>query len=178
MSLLNSVKQYFYNSSLKKDLSNINQNNRSIINIENANNIGILYNASTQKNKEIVNRFSKRIKEQKKTVISLGYQDKNKSQESNLSYFNNSDLNWYNVPSGAGISMFNSKDYDILVAAFLLECKPLEYLVATSSAKCRVGSFNAMNTNQYELMINTKGNEDLNYFLDQVYNLLSQLKTY
>jgi hypothetical protein len=52
------------------------------------------------------------------------------------------------------------------------ESLPLEYIVATSDAKFRVGAFSDAKTNYYELMINTQKNQSIKYLLDQINHFL------
>lgn len=172
MSFIQKVKRYFYNLSLKNTLKKNKNIVREMINIDSANRIGILFNATKTNDVITVTQFADKLRSDGKEVFILGYQNRKSKEEPGARIFNKSSVSIFGVPQDTKIDGFQKLNLDILICAFEEECLPLEYIVATSKAKFRVGAFSKTKTNYYELMINMKNNQPLLYLLKQIQHFL------
>ncbi|MCB9227074.1 MAG: hypothetical protein H6578_07920 [Chitinophagales bacterium] len=177
MGLIASIKSYFYNSTLNKHAKYLKNYGRKVINLNNAKNIGLLYNASNSDNVVAVTKFIELFKNNDVKITSLAYLNEKIKEDSRPNYFNKNDINWYEIPFGEKINNFQKEKYDILICATVQECLPLEYLSATSKASYRVGSYQKDKTEIYDFMINVNQQTDLNYFFKQVYNYLKNIES-
>ena len=172
MSIIQSIKSHFYNSSLNNSLKNIKGVQRKMMNIDNATKVGIIFNATKTNDVITVTQFSDKLRNLGKEVFILGYQDRKLKEELDERLFDKNSINWFGKPTDNKIDGFQKIDLDILICAFEEECLPLEYIVATSKAKFRVGAFVKAKTNYYELMINIKRDQKLIYLLKQMLHFL------
>jgi len=173
MFFVNTIKNYFYQSSIKEAAKVLNKISREMINLNAAKSIGILYDASTASNIMAVTQFADKLKALDKEVYILAYVNNHVKENLNPVFFNKTDVNWANIPHGDKITTFQKRNLDILITALTKECLPIEYLAATSKAKFRVGSFSKNKINFYELMINTKENQQLEYLIQQIFHFLN-----
>ncbi len=150
---------------------------RETVNLNDANLIGILFNASYPQNISIVNEYASYLRDLGKKTEVLGFfkSSKDKSKKY-FPFFTNKELNWYLKPGGKSVSQFIKQDYDLLINATIEECLPLEYLAATSKAKYRIGHYNPYKTSCYDLMISLQSNSSLKYYLEQVDHYLKMIR--
>ena len=119
-----------------------------------------------------VTKYAESLSQKNKEVSILSFQNNSEKENSDPRFFNQLNVNWFNIPSHEKIDNFHRKNLDILIGAFVNECLPLEYVAATSNARCRVGAFNDSKSNYFELMINTKKDDSLRYLLQQIDHFL------
>lgn len=172
MSLIQKIKTYFYNLSLKKALKANKNIQREMINIDSAKRIGILFNATKTNDVITVTQFADKLRAEKKEVFILGFQDRKLKEQKEARLFDRNSVNWTGMPNDTKVDGFQKLPLDILICAFEEECLPLEYIVATSKAKFRVGAFSKAKTNYYELMINMKKDQQLLHLLQQIKHFL------
>lgn len=172
--MLQKIKYYLYKTALNRELSKLKSIDRQMLNIDNAQKIGILYNASKVNDVIAVTEFSDMLKNAGKNVSMLGYQDVKPKKNEPLTngIFNKNDVNWFSKPKGKEIFSFKNTEFDILICAFIDKCLPLEYIANVSLSKFRVGHFNQASTDAFELMINTGEKKDLKYLLNQINHFL------
>lgn len=172
MKWLNNIKQFLYFKKLRFDAKANAKVSREMLNIKNAQKIGILFNASSAQDIMTVSKYAEDLKAAQKEVKLLAFQNNEKKDNKDPRFINQLDVNWFNIPSSEKIENFHQHNFDILICAFLDECLPLEYIAATSNAKFRVGAFSDAKTKYFELMINTKRNQSLKYLLEQIHHFL------
>lgn len=172
MELVKRIKGFFYGLSLNRAVKNVANVKREMVNISDAKNVGILFNASKPNEVVTVTQFADQLRETNREVYLLGFQNKKDKEDPGPRFFNKESVNFFEVPSDTKIDGFQKNNLDILICAFKEECLPLEYIAATSKAKFRVGAFSQSKTNFYELMINTGSNQELKYLLQQVFHFL------
>ena len=168
----NSIKKQFHFYFLKKDLRFHNASRKSV-NLGEAKEIGILFDATDTDQKQIVENFTKQLKEQNKKTVLLGFYNFPKPAINfSFDYFNRKNLNWHLEPIGHIVDNFIQRKFDILINLSVKEIVPLEYIAALSQAKFRVGPYEKDKTYCYDLMIDTQGRNDLNYLIEQVKHYL------
>lgn len=172
MNIIQKVRFYFYQRALKKATKKSANIMREMVNINNAQHIGVLYNATNPKDIATIAQWVAQWQKEGKKVSTLGYIN-NKSKDGVAdNFFDKNNINWYEVPFGEKIEKFQAQAFDILISTIKEESLPLEYLVASSKAKFRVGAFSQAKTNYYELMINVKQHNELPYLLKQIVHFL------
>ncbi len=172
MTWLENIRQYLYFKKMRFDAKHFSKTPREMINLNHADKIGILFNASTADDIITVTKYAESLSKMGKKVSILAYQNNKEKDNTDARFINDLDINWFYIPKSFKIDDFHAKNFDILICAFIEESLPLEYIAATSNAKFRVGAFSQAKTNYYELMINTQKNQSLNYLLEQINHFL------
>lgn len=176
MKIWDDIRNYFYRKTLSDKLAGLKAK-RQITNLADARTIGIIYDSTNPDNDIIITRFAENLRKQGKQVEILGFVDDKKiDHKADIQVFNNTKLSWTRVPNDTRVDAFNAKDFDLLLACFTGTNFPLEYVVATSNAKWRVGPYAEGKTAYYEMMINLGGKTELAYLLEQMVNFLNNIK--
>lgn len=176
MTVVKKIKSLLYNYSLTSKLKSIPISPRAMVSIQEAKQIGILYNATKPDDVMVISQFAEKIKTEGKVIHILGFKDEKSKEDDSPRVFNKNSVNWYGVPNDDKIDVFQKLDLDILISAFTEECLPLEYISATSKAKCRVGTYHSRKTKDYELMINIGNKNQLPYLIQQILHFLKEIK--
>ena len=172
MKWFKNIKRFLFLKKLRSDVNSLTKSPREMLNIGQAKKIGILFDASHAEDIITVTKYAESLSQKNKEVSILSFQNNSEKENSDPRFFNQLNVNWFNIPYKEKIDDFQQQNLDILIAAFVNECLPLEYVVATSNAKCRVGAFNDSKSDYYELMINTKKDASLKYLLQQIDHFL------
>jgi hypothetical protein len=148
---------------LEKKLRN-RQRPVTVCNIEHAQNIGILYNATEYVSFEIIKEFTKKLSQNNSAVSILGYVDSKKLIDHYLyrkgfDFFSRNDLNWYYKPVSEVTEAFIIKPFDILIDLSLETSYPVQYIVALSPATFKVGKFSP-GEKYLDLMIDTEKEDE------------------
>lgn len=172
--MIRKIKKWFYNYFIKKELRH-HYVERKVMNIKNANDIAIIFDATNTDQTAVVNQFADSLKGMKKKIHLFGYYDIPKPAINfNFPYFNKENLNWHLVPQGILVDEFIQRKFDILINASVEESLPLEYISAFSNALYRVGLYNPAKLFCYDLMIDMKEKnlkkmtEEVKYYLNVV----------
>lgn len=172
MKWFKNIKRFLFLKQLRFDVNSLPKTPREMLNIGQAKRIGILLDAKNAKDRITVTKYAESLSQKNKEVSILSFQNNKEKENNNPRFLNKLDVNWFNIPSQEKIDAFQQKKHDILIAAFVNECLPLEYIVATSNARCRVGAFNDSKSDYFELMINIKKDASLKYLLQQIDHFL------
>jgi hypothetical protein len=145
MKMFERIKQNVGSRVLSKRYHHLGRNTHTC-NLEKAKKIGVLFNATHTVSFEIIKEFIKTLEQRKLRVDALGYVNSKKLIDHYLyrkgfDFFTKSNLNWYYRPVYDGVDKFINKEYDILFYLGLEESYPLEYIVALSKAKFKVGRY-------------------------------------
>ena len=174
MQFIEDIKQKVGKWVFLRELKN-NKRLKSVCNLSDAKSIGILYDATTEKQISEIKPFVDYFFNLKKDIKALGYVNDKKytfchTPKLQYDFFNRKDLNWYYKPQNYIIDNFIKKDYDILINLCDSSVIPIKYLVASSLAKFKIGIFEE-NYQIYDFMISL--NED-----KSVVKLMSEIKHY
>jgi hypothetical protein len=154
---------------------------KSLYSLDTAKEIGIIIHATDSKVYEAVCNFIKYLTERKIKVASLSYIEKKEvldlySLQLGMLYFTNSDLNWYYKPKNHNTDDFINARFDILIDLSLEEVFPLQYIVNLSRAKYKVGRFTSEES-VYDLMINLKKENNVEFLIEQITHYLKIIKS-
>ena len=150
---------------------------RAVHNFNTAKLVGVVFNATEQKNYEKIRKFLSFLSDKKIRVIALGFIDNKNalnfySYQTGVNFFSHKDLNWFRQPKCEAVNSFIDLNFDILIDFTILKWFPIQYITGLSKAKFKVGSLIENNSN-YDLMIDISKNESLDYLLQQVTHYLS-----
>lgn len=171
------IADYFF----RKEMKYV-QRERSVVGFQEAKKIGILYDASSKNNYDLVRDFVRRARNAQKEVKSLGFIDSKKFPPDQLvklgmDFFTLENLNWYFIPDSKLTDGFINENFDILINLNIEKCFPLEFISAFSKAKYRVGKYGDKSEMYYDLMITTTPEDDLKKFTAQVEHYLGMIKS-
>ena len=112
--------------------------------------------------------YVKKIKEELgiTRIMALGFFDEKElphylHTKLNFDAFCLKDLNWYRIPHGNTVQNFIAEEYDILIDLTLRDHLPLQYIVAKSKARFKVGRLSDSNAHFLDMMIDTAGAHSL-----------------
>ena len=134
-----------------------NKRTKEVCNLDNAQSIGILYDATSEEQIKIIKPFVSYFFDLKKDVKALGYVNSKQlsfhhTPKLQYDFFYQKDLNWYYKPQNYIIDNFVKKEYDILINLCDSSIIPIKYLVASSIAHFKIG-VHEENYEIYDLMI-------------------------
>ncbi|MBS1765546.1 MAG: hypothetical protein JSS90_11325 [Bacteroidetes bacterium] len=143
--------------------------------------IGILYDATIERNYETVKAYVKHLRDDfKKDVLALGYYDGKelppmRFSKLGLDFFTQKNLNWHFKPSHPMVSKFVNVDFDYLICLNIERNIPLKYISAVTKAGFKIGRYEKSSQGLYDFMISVNGNVLLPQFIDLVNNYLKHI---
>ena len=132
----------------KRELK-INKRRKEVCNLESAKSIGILYDASSEEQINLVRPFVSFFFDLKKDVKALGFVNAKELSYCHVpklqyDFFYKKDLNWYYKPQNYIIDNFIKKEHDILINLTDSSVIPIKYLVASSLAHFKIEIYDLM----------------------------------
>ncbi len=175
MKIIERIRNSFYQSVLKQRGSN--RPPRAITNLNDAKNIGIIYDSTDPDQDITITKFAEMLRNKGKKVEIMAFiNDKKIDHKGDITIFNPKVVNWYGIPLDERVNAFCNKPFDLLICAIMKESRPLEYIAYLSKAKYRIGPFDQQKTHCYDLMIEMGNKTDLNYLLQQMVYFLENIK--
>ena len=153
-----------------------------IVSFDEAVKIGILYEATDERNSDSVKSYVKIIRSvYKKDVLAMGYVDKKETHKSQyaqfgLDFFTRKDLNFRMIPVNPIVNNFIDEKFDILINLNSGKCFPLRYISAMSKARFRVGRYSSSNTVYFDLMIKLKGDPPIRTVIEETEHFLRLIR--
>ncbi len=150
----------------------INKRSKAVCNLEDANSIGILYDATSEEQIKMVKPFVSYFFDLKKDVKALGFVNSKQlsfhhTPKLQYDFFYQKDLNWYYKPQNYIIDNFVKKEYDILINLCNSKTIPIKYLVASSIAHFKIGIYEK-NYEIYDLMISLKDDKSMQKLMHEI----------
>ncbi|HMQ00417.1 MAG TPA: hypothetical protein PKC24_11600 [Cyclobacteriaceae bacterium] len=137
--------------------------------------IGILYTIEDKAKHEHIKSLVKKLEFEGKVVKVLCLlPPKKENYEFLFDYFSKKDLNFWGKLESDDVKKFIEEPFDILYNPDMNPDFMLQYILASSKAKCRVGSADESRSTLFELMI--KSNGSIKSLIDDMYKYSSQLK--
>ncbi len=176
----NRLKQKISNWLLQKNLKN---NNRivNVCSLEKAKKIGLTSVVSSRKELDSVKNFYKKLLSDNINISAVCYIPEKKPDDFYLSdkqfnFFHDKDLDFfYRLKKQEAID-FQNTDFDILIDINnAAKWYPMHQLISKSKAKFKVGRFTAENS-PFDLMINIKESDNIDYYFEQVLFYLGKFK--
>lgn len=155
---------------------------REVVSFDEAGKIGLLYDATDEKDYEMVKTYVKNIRANfKKDILAMGYVDKKELPQSQfaqygLDFFTKRDINFKMVPTNPIVQNFINEKFDILINLNSGKCFPLRYISALSHARFRVGRYLRNATDSYDMMVQIKGEPTIKTVIEEIEHFLKLLK--
>lgn len=150
------------------------EKNRNPTSLQNAQKIGILFQADNIKQNETLVHFADHLKNHNKEVQLLGYVPKRVIEHSYpFPFISDKDSNWYGKPGGGTVGYFERSPFDLMVNFCTDECLPLEYITAVSDAKFRVGFNKAIENANYDLILLSKEKNNISKLIQNLEKYLN-----
>lgn len=153
---------------------------RTIINIDSANSIGLLYCADNPADVERIKNYVDSLQAMGKEVKSLGFINVKAippglNSSALHQYFSLKELNWYGKPSSQFIHSFVNEAFDMLFDFGIPTQLPVTFLASMSNAKCKVGRYVEKYTELYDVMIETDATKTLDYTITTTHDYMMLL---
>jgi len=176
MNFFQKLKNKLYYNALNKSLNKI-RTLRLSTSLEDADTIGLLFNASDEKQTTVVLKYAKTLSNEGKKVSILGYFDTKKELEDiDFPFFTKKEIDFIGKPKGEIVEQFMLNPFDLLINLTGETNPPFDYIMALSKASFRVGP-STKNTSSCDLMIDTKNPNDLANFIKQAEFFLNKMTT-
>lgn len=180
MSLLKEIKRGIAERVLKQELKS---GKRNIVpnkfNFNEIKTVGILFDASSIEDYELVKRYVVYLREYRKRVKALGFFAGQipAMTYSKLEYdfFSVKELNWFGKPSSVVTQNFIDEKYDLLIDLNVNNHFALKYISALSQSAFKVGRYDENDTEIYDMMIDSDNTKTIKYFLRQVDTYITML---
>ncbi|MBP8824648.1 MAG: hypothetical protein KBH07_13485 [Flavobacteriales bacterium] len=130
--------------------------------------VGLIYLVSDEAAHNQVRIYVKKLKEELglTKIMALGYCEAkvlphHLHAKLNFDVFSLKDLNWYRIPHGNVVQNFMAEEFDILIDLTVHDLLPLQYILAKSKARFKVGRQSGTNAHFLDMMIDTAGADSL-----------------
>ncbi len=174
MSILTDIKNIIANFYLKLELKDfVKEKKPNKFNFNKIETVGILFDATSPEDLELVKKYVGFLKEHRKKVKVMGFFNTKEIPSltySKLEYdfFSSKELNWFGKPTPAFIKNFMEEEFDLLIDLNIADHFSLKYISALSKASFKVGRFSEKDTEIYDLMIESDNTQTLKYFMKQI----------
>jgi hypothetical protein len=154
---------------LKKEFAAI-ERKKVAVNFEEAETIALIFDATNKDEFELVKKYIKKLKENKRKVRAIGFYDGKEeptlmSSKLEYDFFSRKQLKWYLKPNDPIVENFILEPFDLLINLCMNFKMPLLYVTALSRAKFKVGKEHPKYTPYYDLMLSVDENIDLMRFI-------------
>ncbi|MBK7945479.1 MAG: hypothetical protein IPJ85_09300 [Flavobacteriales bacterium] len=177
MKLLDRIKEWMGIRRLLRDLP---QDRKPIArSIALARKVAIVYVVEDEASHNHVRNYVKRLKEELglSNIMALGYSDQKVMPhylhaKLNFEAICQKDLNWYRIPQGNTVQNFMAEEYEIIIDLTLEDRLPIQYILAKSRARFKVGRWSESNKKILDMMIDMAGSRSLPQLIQQVHHYL------
>lgn len=162
------------------DKTAVRQHPAIVCSYRSAQRFGILCDATHEEHFKIVRALMCKLKADGKEVILLGYVDKSQLEDFHIQpqefrFFCKKDLNWFYKPTDTGVLDFIRVPFDVLIDLGTPECIPLRFVLRESVAGFKIGRFHTATTDDYDMMIDIEGNNNMELLFEQCIHYLKMM---
>jgi hypothetical protein len=143
------------------------------INPKEAKTIALLFDATKNETRKIVESFAQKLRNKGKKVTLFAFFNGKEKPDLAFKFFNKKETNWYGIPKGETVEAFLNTTFDLMYCLFNEPHLPLEYVGAMAQAHFKAGSYTDDLT-RYDLMIDTQ-NADLEELIHQIEFYLTKI---
>ena len=176
MSLIYNLRAQAHRRFLKKEQQRQRRRMQSF-NLDTAQRIGLLFNATDLDDRQMVMRYAESLKKNGKRVRLLGFFD-TEQRDPNFTFlhYNKKQFDWALRPRSEDVQKFMDTPFDLLLNVEPATHLHSEYVAMLSKASIKVGPITT-NTDCYDLMIDAADKKNVRAFLDQIESLLMKTNT-
>ena len=177
MSITKNIRTVLGRRKFRRELQSLKREPQSV-SFDEANNIGIVYDATNERDSETVKNYMKNIRSSfKKDIVAIGYVDKKKLANSQyaqfgLDFFSQKDLNFKMIPVSPVVKNFINEKFDILINISATRSLPLIYISALSKARFKVGTFTNSSSDGLDMMVKVNGEASVKTILEEIEHFL------
>ena len=148
-------------------------------NFKTAKSVVLLFDAKIANAFPVIKEFQSFLKEEGVHCVVFGYIDQKEIPQEMLFWkdvhvITRKDLNWYMQPVGETVELFFRENPDILIDFTTDQLLEIQFLVQLSPARFKIGSYTEKK-NDYDLMINLSGQNDMAFLSQQIRHYVSIL---
>lgn len=177
MKLFDRLKEWMGIRRLLRDLP---QDRKPIArNLALARKVAIVYVVEDEATHNHVKNYVKRVKEELgiSNIMALGYSDQKVMPHYlharlNFDAICQKDLNWYRIPQGNAVQNFMAEEFEVLIDLTLEDRLPVQYILAKSRARFKVGRWSESNKKILDMMIDMAGSRSLPQLIQQVHHYM------
>lgn len=171
MGILNKLRIYFRNNSLKQHLQQKKAAIRQWMNFDKAASIGVLFDATDLDKRQTALKYAENLRASGKKVKLLGFFDSPQEDPNfTFGYFNRKNIDWALRPNGKNVEYFLQSTYDILITLNPLTHLHTEYIAALANAHLKVGPVTG-NVYCYDMMIDVNNKNNIGDFIREMEKL-------
>jgi hypothetical protein len=165
--LLSKIKNYYFQKHLEEQIK-ATQIMRKAHN--DAKTIGIIFDASSQENREIIAQQAEHLRSKGKKVRILGFfNDKMPHEGTPYPYFNLKEIDWRFIPKKNvdAVTDFAKQPFDLLYTYLTAENKTIDFITAISQANFKAGYYTTAHS-ESQLMVAADETKGLRFLIKQV----------
>lgn len=174
------IRKMMANHQLKKEV--LNANRRVVTcNLHSARSVGLLSNIEDEAHYEVVKSYVKYLKNEGiKEVKAMCYchvkeQPDYLKPSINFDFLYKKEVNFLKKAKGQTVKNFTDTPFDILIDLSTRHETTLDFLLASSLARFKVGKYDVEHSLFYDFMINVDSNPSLDYYITQLNHYLTLL---
>ena len=180
MEFISGIKQTIGNVVLERNISRL-ERDKKLVSLSDARNVGIVYLVSNQGIFNKVKLLIRKLNSPYRQVVALGFVNRDSIPDYCVAansgyYFDKKDLNWYGAPKNDYVKEFLNKEFDVIIDLTLEDVYVLQYIIALSKSKLKVGRFSKSMQKHYDLMIKNDNDVLSDEYIDQILYYLNILK--
>ena len=159
-----------------KSLHKNEKKKRASMNYREARTVGIVFAMTNLDDFETVRKFETRLRKEGKEVQVLSYLPASvENFDFHYDFFNQKDFSLFGGLKSGNILKFLEKQFDILICLDRNINIYMEYIMAASAARFRIGPYISKRENIFELMIRTAEGSELSELINQIYHYTNEL---
>lgn len=144
------------------------QRRRKIHTLKSARSIGILFDATSEKNRKEVLQFAASLEKSGKKIRLLGFIDgPNPAEQSQFPQFTQKDRHWTGIPKSEALSGFVADSFDVLLCLNPEQVLLLDWAAAAAQAAMKIGTFTE-GPNDFDMLLETPVDKGIRFFMDQL----------
>lgn len=172
--MLESIRIAFFKNALRH-LSNTLQRKRKLHNTSSAQTIGILFDATQEKNQKTVLSFGKSLEKSGKKVKLLGFFPAKQCPEApGFDCFSLKETHWNLKPKSDKVDQFVKAQQDLLICLNPADLPSIAWVALAAQAAMKIGTASSF-TNDFDLQLEIPAGKDAQYFIEQMHLYLEKL---
>ncbi len=165
--MLATIRTAIARKKLRRAAGEINRRRR-IHTLESARTIGLLFDASPERNRREVLDFVKTLEKKGKKVSLLGFIEEDKNPgEHPFPFFTPKELNWDNSPKSDKAAEFSRQNFDLLLSFNPSERIALAWPALQSPAGMKIGFVTSL-PNDFDMLLEIPADKGLRFFVEQL----------
>jgi hypothetical protein len=181
MSVLRKIKDFIGNILLQQELKSLGRERKATkFKFEEAKTVGILFDAASAEDFELVKRYVAYLREHNKKVKVIGYFKSSgvpalTYAKLDFDFFSSKEMSIMGKPSPVFVRNFIEEEYDLLIDLNINDHFALKYIAAMSKASFKVGKYEEDDIPIHDMMIDSDHTKTVKYFLRQIDTYITML---